>query len=179
MTRHEHRPGLSRPGAECDDGFAVPAAGWLGTGIMIELKGVSKSYAGSMVLPKLDLTIAPGRTTVLIGPSGCGKSTLLRLMIGLVRPDTGSVLIEGDRADAATVLGAAPADRLRDPGRRPLSAPDRARQRRRALARYLGWPHDRISGPARRACRADAGSRAMASTASRPSFPAASASASA
>ena len=62
---------------------------------MIELKGVSKSYGGSVVLAELDLTIAPGRTTVLIGPSGCGKSTLLRLMIGLVQPDAGSVAIAG------------------------------------------------------------------------------------
>jgi osmoprotectant transport system ATP-binding protein len=71
---------------------------------MIELKGVSKSYAGRVVLPKLDLAIAPGRTTVLIGPSGCGKSTLLRLMIGLVRPDSGSISIEGKRLTPETVL---------------------------------------------------------------------------
>ena len=43
---------------------------------MIELKGVSKSYGGSVILRRVDLWIAPGRTTVLIGPSGCGKSTL-------------------------------------------------------------------------------------------------------
>ena len=36
---------------------------------------------------------------MLIGPSGCGKSTLLRLMIGLVRPDTGSVAIAGTELD--------------------------------------------------------------------------------
>ena len=67
---------------------------------MIELKGVSKSYGGSIVLAKLDLTIAAGRTAVLIGPSGCGKSTLLRLMIGLVPPDTGSVAIAGTELDS-------------------------------------------------------------------------------
>ena len=39
---------------------------------MIELRGVSKTYNGEVVIPKLDLTIPPGRTTVLIGPSGCG-----------------------------------------------------------------------------------------------------------
>ena len=44
---------------------------------MIELKGVSKSYGGTVVLHEIDLTIAAGRTTALIGPSGCGKSTLL------------------------------------------------------------------------------------------------------
>jgi osmoprotectant transport system ATP-binding protein len=71
---------------------------------MIELKGVSKSYAGRVVLPKLDLAIAPGRTTVLIGPSGCGKSTLLRLMIGLVQPDTGTISIDGKELTPETVL---------------------------------------------------------------------------
>ena len=71
---------------------------------MIELKGVSKSYAGRVVLPELDLTVAAGRTTVLIGPSGCGKSTLLRLMIGLIRPDSGSISIEGKALTRETVL---------------------------------------------------------------------------
>ena len=42
----------------------------------------------------------PGETTVLIGPSGCGKSTMLRLMIGLIEPDQGEVLFDGDDADA-------------------------------------------------------------------------------
>ena len=71
---------------------------------MIELKGVSKSYGGRVVLPALDLTVAAGRTTVLIGPSGCGKSTLLRLMIGLIRPDTGSISIDGKALTPETVL---------------------------------------------------------------------------
>jgi osmoprotectant transport system ATP-binding protein len=70
---------------------------------MIELKGVSKSYDGTIVLSKLDLMIAPGQTTVLIGPSGCGKSTLLRLMIGLVRPDSGSVAVGGTFLTPANV----------------------------------------------------------------------------
>lgn len=56
---------------------------------MIELQRLSKSYNGTMVLHPTDLSLVPGRTTVLIGPSGCGKSTLLRLMIGLIRPDAG------------------------------------------------------------------------------------------
>ena len=44
----------------------------------------------------MDLTIPSGQTTVLIGPSGCGKSTILRLMIGLLRPDSGSVTFQDE-----------------------------------------------------------------------------------
>src|SRR5260370_40900000 len=62
---------------------------------MLELKGVSKTYAQTAAVENLDLAIPPRQTTVLIGPSGCGKSTLLRIMIGLIWPDRGSVLLKG------------------------------------------------------------------------------------
>jgi osmoprotectant transport system ATP-binding protein len=70
---------------------------------MLELTGVSKSYGRQQALHTTDLTVPPGRTTVLIGPSGCGKSTLLRLMIGLIRPDSGSVCFAGTEITAANV----------------------------------------------------------------------------
>ena len=62
---------------------------------MLNLRGISKAYAGRKVLHGVDLHIAEGKTTVLIGPSGCGKSTLLRLMIGLTLPDEGTVQYQG------------------------------------------------------------------------------------
>jgi osmoprotectant transport system ATP-binding protein len=62
---------------------------------VLELIGVSKRFGAAPAVDGADLRIEPGRTTVLIGPSGCGKSTLLRLMIGLLRPDAGRVLFEG------------------------------------------------------------------------------------
>jgi osmoprotectant transport system ATP-binding protein len=71
---------------------------------MIELKGVSKTYGGLVVLHQIDLAVAAGRTTVLIGPSGCGKSTLLRVMIGLIQPDSGWVKIAGTELNPATIL---------------------------------------------------------------------------
>ncbi len=110
---------------------------------MIELKGISKSYAGSTVLEKLDLTIAPGQTAVLIGPSGCGKSTLLRQMIGLVRPDAGSVAIAGtDLTDATALqvrrtLGYV----IQDGGLFPHFT---ARDNVILMARYLRWNRARI-----------------------------------
>ncbi len=62
---------------------------------MIKLDRVSKSYDGVLALNKLSLEIRPRTSTILIGPSGCGKSTILRLIIGLTRPDSGTVLFEG------------------------------------------------------------------------------------
>ena len=71
---------------------------------MLELKGVSKTFTQIPAVQPTDLTLPAGRTTVLLGPSGCGKSTLLRLMIGLVRPDTGTVRINGADLTPANVL---------------------------------------------------------------------------
>jgi osmoprotectant transport system ATP-binding protein len=62
---------------------------------MLDLVGVSKTYGRATALHPIDLSLPTGRTTVLLGPSGCGKSTLLRLMVGLLRPDAGTVLFDG------------------------------------------------------------------------------------
>ena len=136
---------------------------------MIELKGVSKSYGGTVVLHELDLTIAAGRTTALIGPSGCGKSTLLRLMIGLVQPDAGSVSYRGREADARDGARRAPRARLCDPGRRPFSALECPRQRDPdGPLPGLGKPSDRR--PARRARRIDAISAGWSGPVPRPAL---------
>ena len=71
---------------------------------MLELRGVSKSYGGAAALERTDLRIESGRTTVLIGPSGCGKSTLLRLIVGLLEPDSGEVLFEGEPLSSKNIL---------------------------------------------------------------------------
>lgn len=64
------------------------------------LDRVSKSYASDggdpvVVLSEIDLTIEPGEKVSLVGPSGSGKSTLLSLIAGLLRPDRGSVVVDG------------------------------------------------------------------------------------
>ena len=63
---------------------------------MIELKGVSKSFGSQLVLDRLDLHIPTGKITAIIGPSGEGKSVLLKHVIGLLRPDEGNVLVDGE-----------------------------------------------------------------------------------
>jgi osmoprotectant transport system ATP-binding protein len=60
---------------------------------MLELDQIEKTYQGSHALQRINLSIAPGKTTVLIGPSGCGKSTVLRLIAGLISPDNGEIKI--------------------------------------------------------------------------------------
>jgi putative ABC transport system ATP-binding protein len=66
---------------------------------VVQLKGVSKTFhsAGgtSVVLEQVNLRINHGQKASLVGPSGSGKSTLLALMAGLLRPDTGTVEIDG------------------------------------------------------------------------------------
>jgi osmoprotectant transport system ATP-binding protein len=62
---------------------------------MFELRNVSKRFGNVEAIQPTTLTLASGKTTVLIGPSGCGKSTLLKLLLGLVFPDEGIVLFEG------------------------------------------------------------------------------------
>ena len=62
---------------------------------MIELKNISKSFNSHKVLDDLTLTIEKGQTKVIIGRSGCGKSVLLKHIVGLLKPDSGRVFIDG------------------------------------------------------------------------------------
>jgi osmoprotectant transport system ATP-binding protein len=62
---------------------------------MIELKGIAKAFDGQPVLRDVSLSVATGSFTVLIGASGAGKTTLLKTINGLIRPDSGSVIIDG------------------------------------------------------------------------------------
>ena len=62
---------------------------------MIKLSGVTKSFGAIDVLTGVDLDLQRGDSMVLIGGSGSGKSLLLKTMIGLARPDAGTVEIDG------------------------------------------------------------------------------------
>ncbi len=62
---------------------------------MLLLSQVSKRYGNTVALAPTDLQVPAGETLVLIGPSGCGKSTLLRLIIGLVKSDSGAITFAG------------------------------------------------------------------------------------
>lgn len=63
--------------------------------ILINLKNISKSFDGQMVLDDLNLYIRENEFLTLLGPSGCGKTTTLRILGGFESPDKGSVLFDG------------------------------------------------------------------------------------
>jgi branched-chain amino acid transport system ATP-binding protein len=62
---------------------------------MLELKSVSKAFGMIVVASDIDLTLARGEALGIIGPNGAGKSTLFNLITGMLRPDRGSILLEG------------------------------------------------------------------------------------
>lgn len=61
----------------------------------IEVKGLVTHYGDREILRNISLSIPKGKTTVILGGSGCGKSTLLRHLIALLKPTSGSILING------------------------------------------------------------------------------------
>ena len=63
----------------------------------IEVRGLCRAFGEKQALAPLDLDVGPGGITGLLGPNGSGKSTLLRCLVGLVRPDGGTVSIDGAR----------------------------------------------------------------------------------
>lgn len=63
--------------------------------LVLEVVDLWKSFDENEVLRGVNLTVHDGETLVVLGPSGCGKSVLLKHIIGLLRPDRGSILVEG------------------------------------------------------------------------------------
>ncbi|MGC2855670.1 ABC transporter ATP-binding protein [Novispirillum sp. DQ9] len=62
----------------------------------LRLRGVHKSFGPKVVLDGVDLDVMPGESVVVIGGSGTGKSVLLKCILGLMRPDSGSIQVDGE-----------------------------------------------------------------------------------
>ena len=66
----------------------------------IQLQDVHKAFGSKKVLQGFTLEVREGETTVVIGPSGAGKSVMLKHIVGLIQPDRGEVVVDGQRVGA-------------------------------------------------------------------------------
>jgi len=69
-------------------------------GVEIRVEGLTKAFGRQTIFEEVSLTIPAGEISVMLGPSGTGKSVFLKALIGLLKPDKGSIMIEG--TDIAT-----------------------------------------------------------------------------
>lgn len=74
----------------------------------IEVLKISKRFRNYQVLKELSLEVKEGENMVIIGGSGCGKTVLLKHIIGLLKPDSGKILIDGEEAADRDALGLKP-----------------------------------------------------------------------
>src|SRR6476619_3071815 len=70
-----------------DTGRAIPAT---------EFRTVTLEFDSRKVLNNLSFKVMKGETKIILGGSGCGKSTTIKLVLGLLKPDTGQVLVDGE-----------------------------------------------------------------------------------
>jgi Cu-processing system ATP-binding protein len=68
---------------------------------MIEIRGLRKRYGALQVLDGVDLVIHPARVTAVVGPNAAGKTTLIKSVLGLTRPDAGTIHVDGREIDAS------------------------------------------------------------------------------
>lgn len=66
---------------------------------LLQARGLSKSFGGVRAVDGLSLSVTPGRMLALMGPNGAGKSTTFNLLNGQLKPDSGEVLVAGQRID--------------------------------------------------------------------------------
>jgi phospholipid/cholesterol/gamma-HCH transport system ATP-binding protein len=69
---------------------------------VIEIKGLNKSFGKLDILKQVDLELYKGENLVVLGKSGTGKSVLIKIIVGLLRPDSGQVLVLGQNVDQIT-----------------------------------------------------------------------------
>ena len=65
--------------------------------IVLEIKGISKSYGKKEALNNINLSIERGKIIGLLGPNGSGKTTLIKLINGLLTPNEGEITVDGNR----------------------------------------------------------------------------------
>lgn len=108
---------------------------------MIEAVELTKRYGAKLAVDGLSFTLEPGRVTGFLGPNGAGKSTTMRMLMGLARPTSGSITVQGkpyaEHRNPLCVVGALLDAKGVHPGRT-------ARSHLRALAATHGIPEARV-----------------------------------
>ena len=62
---------------------------------MLEVRDVVKQYDGRAVVRNVSFSVAPGEIFALLGPNGAGKTTLIRMITDIIKPDAGSITLDG------------------------------------------------------------------------------------
>ena len=110
---------------------------------MVEARGLTKHYGGIVAVQDLDLNVRRGEVYGFLGPNGAGKTTTLRMLLGLIRPTTGSATVAGAHPGSPDSLGKVGAI-VETPAFYPYLS---GYQNLRVLAGICGVPTSRI-GPA-------------------------------
>jgi ribose transport system ATP-binding protein len=77
-----------------------------GTGLQLRMEGISKHYGGVRALDDVRFECGRGRIHALLGENGAGKSTLIKILAGVVQPDAGSIVLDGQPVSFATPAAA-------------------------------------------------------------------------
>src|SRR2546422_688289 len=73
---------------------------------LLEARGLTKRFPGVCALHQVHLTVRPGEVLAVIGENGAGKSTLMKILAGVLQPDNGQILIEGESVQLDSVRAA-------------------------------------------------------------------------
>ena len=90
MTGTPNRAAENGPGVPSEHGLLPSEEA------AVELRNVSYGIRGIPILSDISFSVARGEVFGVMGMSGCGKSTLLKLIMGLIRPDSGEVVIQAE-----------------------------------------------------------------------------------
>jgi ABC-2 type transport system ATP-binding protein len=111
-------------------------------GLAVETRALTKRYGHLVAVEGLDLRIRRGEVYGFLGPNGAGKTTTLRMLVGLIRPTSGSAQVLGAAPGSRTALASTGA-LIEGPGFYPSLS---GRDNLRVLAGHAGAPESRIAG---------------------------------
>lgn len=142
-TRPEHATGPSRrPGIATAGAASIRATHAAAGRDIVRTHALTKRYGDHVAVDALDLTVRSGEVYGFLGPNGAGKTTTLRMLVGLIRPTSGSANVLGSAPGTPESLARTGA-MIETPAFYPFLSGE---QNLKVLARYAGVPIARIGG---------------------------------